>query len=583
MHSKSSRDEQASLNAHLNLVLSICGKFSNGIAAFIVGSALFGMVLLSSGMDYAFKTEFLLPNWTLFFLAPLVLLLFHKVAIGKMGVSISKVISQYPKLIDTLTAIACAGLLILQVLICQRYAFVTDWDSGGITNNALTIASSGNFTNADYYSTYPNNLFLLWIAVQCGNIAQLLGAASSLEIVLIFSILNCIACALSLWFLYRTLSLMYSRIYGLIAWVLGIMLIWTSPWAGILYSDAIVVCVPIILSYLFVRFRKSPGLKRFVWLFLLGFIGILGYKIKPQVVFVLFAVVALLLMELIFSIGKTIREKEARISVTPTIQLFVVAAGCAAALILVNHLIAPWTSLLNPNKEIGISHFLMMGLNPDARGVYSQPDVDFSASFPDVSSRTIGNLQVILERVSHYGLFGLLALLCDKLMTNFNDGTFAWGVEGHFFVYPQTEPVGGLTGFVHSIYYREGAYYDLWRTYAQFIWIAVLICCFVGLLAGATHRAKRKDKAQRNLSSDFSLVVSLAILMLIVFELLFEARARYLYSSVTLFIVMAVIGIRWLTQRARAMKTHKAHGAKPHFRKAGMMHRPESASAKRPN
>lgn len=46
-------------------------------------------------------------------------------------------------------------------------------------------------------------------------------------------------------------------------------------------------------------------------------------------------------------------------------------------------------------------------------------------------------------------------------MTNFNDGTFAWGVEGHFFVYPQTEPVGGLTGFVHSIFFREGAHYDL--------------------------------------------------------------------------------------------------------------------------
>lgn len=151
---KTSRDEQASINACLNLVLSICGKFSNGIAAFIVGSALFGMVLLSSGMDYACKAEYLLPNWSLLFLALLVLLLFLKVAIGKMGVSISKVISQYPKLIDTLTAIACAGLLILQVLICQRYAFVTDWDSriqNKATGRLRSFCCCGITSHGAYY------------------------------------------------------------------------------------------------------------------------------------------------------------------------------------------------------------------------------------------------------------------------------------------------------------------------------------------------------------------------------------------------------------------------------------------------
>lgn len=134
-------------------------------------------------------------------------------------------------------------------------------------------------------------------------------------------------------------------------------------------------------------------------------------------------------MELIISIRKTIRKKEARLSVTPTIQLFVVPAGCATAFILVNHLIAPWTHLLNPNKEIGISNFLMMGLNPEFRGAFAQPDVEFSASFPDVSPRTAGNIQVILERLSDHEPFGLLALFGDKLLTNFNDGTFAWGVE----------------------------------------------------------------------------------------------------------------------------------------------------------
>lgn len=543
-------------------------SFSNRIAAVFIGVALFGMVFLSATMSYACKAEFPLPNWALLLLALLILLLFIKFSAGRAGMWFSRAVDRNPTRTDILIAAACIVLLLLQVFACRRYAFVTGWDSGIITNDALAIVNSGDFANVSYYSMYPNNLFLLWIAVQCGKIAQLLGAASPLGIVLVFSALNCVACALSLWFLYRTMSLLFSRAWGVVAWITGVLVIWTSPWAGILYSDAIVVCVPIMLSYLFIRSRKSSGRKFVAWLFLLGFVGILGYKIKPQVVFVLFAVAALLLVEFAFEAVEALKSREARLCIEPASRIVALVVGCITALALVSAITAPWSSLLDQDNQFGIPHFLMMGLNPETRGVYSLADVEFSASFADVQSRTAGNIQIATERVSDYGFLGLLSLLGDKLMTNFNDGTFAWSVEGNFFAFLPTDAAGGITGLIRSFYYPDGLHYNLWRTYAQFIWIAVLVCCFVGLLAGATHRAKQKDGAQRNLSSDFSLVVSLALLMLIVFELIFEARARYLYSSVTLFIVMAVIGIRWLTQRTRAMKTHKAHGAKPRYRKA---------------
>ena len=564
-----------------NHAIFACTRLSNGITAFFVCIALFGMMVLSPTMRYACKVEFLLPNWTLLLLSLLVLFLFLMLAIGNTGTRLSKFTRQHPRHTDVFIAAACAVTLILQALFCRRYAFVTGWDSGGITNDALTIVSSGEFTDAGYYSMYPNNLLLLWTAVQCGKIAQLLGATSPLGIVLVFSALNCVACALSLWFLYRTISLLFSRAWGIVAWIIGVLMIWTSPWAGILYSDAIVVCVPIMLSYLFIRSWKSSGRKCVAWLFLLGFVGILGYKIKPQVVFVLFAVAALLLVEFAFGAVGALKRREARLCIEPASRIVALLVGCAAAFALVGAIIEPWASLLNQNSQFGIPHFLMMGLNPDSRGIYSLTDVEFSASFADVQSRTAGNIQIAAERVSDYGFLGLLSLLGDKLMTNFNDDTFAWGAEGNFFAFLPADAAGGITGLIRSFYYPDGSHYNLWRTYAQFIWIAVLVCCFVGLLAGTTHRAKQKDGARRNLSSYFSLVVSLALLMLIVFELVFEARARYLYSSVTLFIAMAVVGIRWLVRRTRAMKTHKAQGAKPRYRKAGTIRRPESASAQR--
>ena len=557
----------ANPNAFANRLIVICTMLTSRITALLIGIALFGMIFLSPAMGYACKVDFLLPNWLMLLFALVVLYIGIQFATGKVGAKLSREIASHQLSVDLSIAVACAGLLFLQLFICHRYAFVTDWDSGTITNDALTIVNGGGFSNVGYYSTYPNNLFLLWVAVQCGHIAQLLGITGLEGIVLVFSALNCIACTLSIWFLYRTISLLYSRAWGIAAWVIGVLIIWTSPWAGIMYSDAVVVCVPIMLSYLFIRSRKSSEHKCVVWLFLLGFLGILGYKIKPQVVFVLFAVAILLVVEFAFGTLEALRDRNANLCTEPASRLIAIIAGCVAAFLLIGVITEPWSSLLNQDSQFGIPHFLMMGLNPEFRGVFAQPDVDFSASFPDVSSRTAGNIQVILERVSDYGPFGLLSLFGDKLMTNFNDGTFAWGVEGRFFISPQTDPVGGLTGFIHSVYYRGGAYYDLWRTYAQFIWIAVLVCCFVGLLAGTKHHAKRNDGIQRNLSSDFTLVVSLALLMLVVFELLFEARARYLYSSVTLFIVMAVIGFRWLVQRIRTIRAYKMHGPRPHYRK----------------
>lgn len=110
---------------------------------------------------------------------------------------------------------------------------------------------------------------------------------------------------------------------------------------------------------------------------------------------------------------------------------------------------------------------------------------------------------------------------------------------------------------VRSFYYPEGANYDLWRTYAQFVWILVLVCCFVGLISSCTHSFLNRKSGMADGLVTFSFVVSLAMLMLIVFELLFEARARYFYSSVTLFIFFAVLGMRWMLSWARAWRASR--------------------------
>ena len=74
----------------------------------------------------------------------------------------------------------------------------------------------------------------------------------------------------------------------------------------------------------------------------------------------------------------------------------------------------------------------MMGLNPEKKGVYSAEDVRYSRSFVTASERTQANIAVGKQRLQEMGFFGTLKQLAQKMLTLYNDGTFAWGKEGNF-------------------------------------------------------------------------------------------------------------------------------------------------------
>ena len=60
-------------------------------------------------------------------------------------------------------------------------------------------------------------------------------------------------------------------------------------------------------------------------------------------------------------------------------------------------------------------------------------DEQISVSVPTAKERTDVQMAVIKERLSVYGVTGLAAHLAKKTLTNYADGTFAWGIEGQFF------------------------------------------------------------------------------------------------------------------------------------------------------
>lgn len=505
-----------------------------GVLVVLIASALVGMLFFAGGMIYACKVTFLLPNWVLLLIVFAVVTGFVAFARSRVGLRLALWIRERGGIIDRASLLATFILFCALALIVRRYAFVTGWDSWHIISDALNLLT-GEPIDLQYFSAYPNNLLLLRFVELCVWVAQQLGVTSYQAGVLVACAFNCASCALAAWLTYRLLAELVGRGWGIVGWLLVAVVVGGSPWLGIAYSDPIVVCLPILQLFLFERSMKADGPKRAILWMSMGLLAYVAYAIKPQAAFVPIAVVLFCCVRIAAS---SIRERSlgSLRHDLPCAASFI--AGMAVSIMLVGAVVAPVRARLDTDASVGIPHYFMMGLNPTTMGIYSLDDVTYSVSQPDQGTRTRANLEEAGRRLIAYGPTGVAELMARKLMTNFNDGTFAWGMEGGFFENADPNVDGMLTRLIRSFYYPGGANYELWRTAAQGMWVGVLALGLIGV-ACELVQARRGGGV-----SDAVVVLAGALVMLILFELIFEARARYLFSSVPLFCVLAVLGLR---------------------------------------
>jgi len=176
-----------------------------------------------------------------------------------------------------------------------------------------------------------------------------------------------------------------------------------------------------------------------------------------------------------------------------------------------------------------------MGLNAESSGVYNEEDGLYSNSFQTKAERRRANAQVIKERLNNFGPLGLIKHLVKKALINFNDGSFAWEVEGNFYkeLLPDNNKIlmPTLMNFYSS--YED---YDntVFKQIVQSLWLWVLIFSLGFIIP-----------RQNNNLTYFSIdnVVYLSIIGCVLFVMIFEARARYLFVFAPIFIICAFIGL----------------------------------------
>lgn len=363
-------------------------------------------------------------------------------------------------------------IFFLQVFAASQYWFRTAWDVPSVNNTALAIAHGDDPTKLRwYFSQYPNNLMLIRVFSVFYRIAHALGLHEQEYFVLI-----CIQCLLNsltgLLLAQVVHKLFENRGIVVLGYSLYVFLLGISPWVSVPYSDSTGLPLPLIITAIYVNREKF----RFSWLPWLGMavIAVIGCHIKPQIVIAFIAV-------LIAGALRWLRDGFSRKNL-----LRLAAGGCAVivglscSFVLCRAAINSMDFRVNKNSAFGAPHFFMMGLNTETMGAYNGGDNLYSSSFPTVAERNRGDMELALRRIKEMGPVGLAKQMVRKTLTNYYDGTFAWGGEGQFFSGMNEPKDNPFCDFFRGVYYGEdcvqpGRFYPLWLNFAHMVWLTVLL------------------------------------------------------------------------------------------------------------
>lgn len=410
---------------------------------------------------------------------------------------------------------------LLQIYISYNIFFETGWDSGWvIIPTARQLVNNGSISSVeyliDYYITYPNNKLMTLIYYIILKINSMFGIFTGGYELMSIVVINCLISSLVCWMIFKLAEKILGKKAVLIYFV-SLILIGLSPWMVICYSDAMALLFPILTIYIYGN-KKLKTVPRYV---LILFIGYLGYCIKPQAFIVVIAIVINEMLKVLTDTTKEKIKKGLRVIVFSILFVFLIST-------VLNSVYTKLGFQENKEKSLGWSHFFMMGLNQETGGIWSADDVEASKAFESNEDRKEYNLSVAELRIKEMGVKGYIEFLSKKMMTNYNDGTFAWGTEGEFYFKIPEEANTWMAPRLRSVFYADGYHYLFFATVEQMIWLVIILGCFGNMLIRLITRT----------SEDENNIMTLAIIGLTVFEILFEPRARYLYLYTPIYILI---------------------------------------------
>lgn len=424
--------------------------------------------------------------------------------------------------------IAVAGLAVLfifQVVFAQAIYRPIGWDCGAIVSCAVKgDLSSERF----YFSTYPNNL-LIFCILKC--LLKAFFYFGGQNYWLFLSLVNILMVDIAIYLVFIVCKKLFGLSCGFVSYVLFVLLFGLSPWLVVPYSDTFAMLFPPLVILLFIKFKESKHLSaKGIYLFLIGFTSVFAYFIKP---YTLIAGIAIVLYLFVHSINSI--KKVGIFLLTALILFFGAASSYFAYNVTVKE---PYAKVLDYSQSLPMSYFFMMGLNTTTSGgtgrtlygAYNGNDNLFANSLPTPQAKQSETMRVALERIRAYTPKGYLQFLSNKANWVFSDGTF-W-VEGEG--YDVDKPSVSATAFskwVQSYFRFYGANYPTFANLAQGIWIILLFLLICPLF-------NNSDDYKKSLIN----ILRIAVFGFLLYQLLFEARSRYIISVLPIILILSTNG-----------------------------------------
>lgn len=300
----------------------------------------------------------IMSNFALLILGITILILLYWILEQKVHIKSEKVI------------ILCSlCFLIFQMFLTWNYYFKTDWDVETIVEAAYEVVSGQQEDWViDYFSRYPNNRLLVLIYSCIIRIFALFHLENKAYMgFLLFQCVISWGTGLLLYNLSR--KLLNSRVIAFETWGIYCFLIGLSPWVSIPYSDSVGLIFPVAILTIYLKTLSLQSISFFQWYLMIS-LSYIGYKIKPQIVIVMIAIVLISIVRFasfvwhskIDNIKRNIKKNNFGI------KLLLLTGSVICTVWIVNAGIDTTGFIVDKEKSFGISHFFMMGMNEDRGG-----------------------------------------------------------------------------------------------------------------------------------------------------------------------------------------------------------------------
>lgn len=449
-----------------------------------------------------------------------------------------------PVLIATLSAFTA-------FFIGRALAYPFGWDARVLWDAAEVLAEGSRLEDYpyDYLSRYPNNIPMLALNVLLIKGTKLFGLDQDLSI----AAANGVALFVMSMSIYVVVRAATTKIMGVFAQLLVFLFMALSPWSAVPYTDIPVAALLIAaLALGIVAARNQKLFVRYALLAAAGCLIAAAGTLKPSAYLVLIAVIGAGFLGENFGFHRDAPSEgssERRlVNMLKMSTISVVAASLIMSPILElssEKLSGLEASRLDDERAFPALHWVRLGLlekqSSDGAytsyGGYNREAVTEAGAAPSNSERSLLTREAIRDRLSELGPAGVLTFATKKTIWTWGDATFSSWSEG----IDDSEPLkrdGPLSQAVQKFAHPSGNLFQVWGELLTGLWISLLTL-------GALGVARRPEQVP--------MLLSIVVLGVVAYTLLFEGRSRYLIAELPLLLAYVSIGFFALRQQLRGI------------------------------